>query len=104
MLVASEEATSGSVMAKQLLISPLSNGSSQRRFCSRLPYLPQPAHKLLSHPVFLIGLVGKIWFQEATSAAGQYLKTKASSRKQLERDIFATWPGPPCCRCQAQSS
>jgi hypothetical protein len=104
MLVASEEATSGSVMAKQLLISPLSSGSSQRRFCSKLPYLPQPAHKLLSHSVFIVGLVGKNWFQIATSTASQYFKTKANSRKQLERDIFDTWPGPPCCRCQAQSS
>lgn len=39
MLVASEEATAGSVMAKQLLISPLSSGSSHSRFCSSVPYL-----------------------------------------------------------------
>ncbi len=47
MLVASEEATSGSVMAKQLRISPLSSGSSQRLFCSRLPYLPRQTPTLL---------------------------------------------------------
>ena len=39
MLVASDEATAGSVMAKQLLISPRSRGSSHSRFCSIVPYL-----------------------------------------------------------------
>lgn len=39
MLVASDEATAGSVMAKQLLISPRSRGSSHSRFCSTVPYL-----------------------------------------------------------------
>ena len=39
MFVASEEATAGSVMAKQLLISPLSSGSSHSCFCSVVPYL-----------------------------------------------------------------
>ena len=39
MLVASEEATWGSVMAKQDLILPCSKGSSQRSCCARLPYL-----------------------------------------------------------------
>lgn len=38
-LVASLLATSGSVMAKQLLISPASNGFSHCSFCSLLPYL-----------------------------------------------------------------
>src|SRR6266481_9620426 len=38
MLVASEEATSGSVMQKQERISPASSGFSQRSFCSSLPY------------------------------------------------------------------
>src|SRR5579863_1789779 len=37
MLVASEEATSGSVMQKQERISPASNGLSQRSFCSSVP-------------------------------------------------------------------
>ncbi|MNV90243.1 hypothetical protein D3C71_1846130 [compost metagenome] len=37
MLVASDEATPGSVMAKAERISPRSSGSSQRRFCSSLP-------------------------------------------------------------------
>jgi hypothetical protein len=37
MLVASEEATSGSVMAKAERISPASRGSSHSRFCSSLP-------------------------------------------------------------------
>src|ERR1700735_371515 len=37
MLVASEEATSGSVMQKADLISPSSNGFSQRCFCSSEP-------------------------------------------------------------------
>ena len=37
MLVASEEATSGSVIAKHDRISPLSKGSSQRSFCSGVP-------------------------------------------------------------------
>ena len=36
-LVASDEATPGSVMAKAERISPLSSGSSQVRFCSSLP-------------------------------------------------------------------
>ena len=44
MLVASEEATAGSVMAKQLLISPLSSGSSHSRFCSNVPYLHMAHH------------------------------------------------------------
>ena len=39
MLVASEEATWGSVMAKHDLILPCSKGSSQRSCCARLPYL-----------------------------------------------------------------
>mmetsp|Transcript_6184 Transcript_6184/g.13461 ORF Transcript_6184/g.13461 Transcript_6184/m.13461 type:complete len:211 (+) Transcript_6184:693-1325(+) len=39
MLVASDDATSFSVMAKQLLICPLSRGSSQACCCSLLPYL-----------------------------------------------------------------
>ena len=38
MLVASEEATSGSVMAKQERILPSSSGVNQRSFCSGLPY------------------------------------------------------------------
>ena len=33
----SEPATSGSVMEKQLRISPATNGRSQRAFCSSLP-------------------------------------------------------------------
>ena len=37
MLVASEEATSGSVIAKQERISPASSGLSQRSFCSGVP-------------------------------------------------------------------
>ena len=37
MLVASEEATSGSVMAKEERISPRSSGSSHWRFCAWLP-------------------------------------------------------------------
>ena len=37
MLVASEDATAGSVMAKQLRQSPRSSGSSQRRCCAREP-------------------------------------------------------------------
>lgn len=40
-LVASELATSGSVIAKQDRISPRSRGSSQCFFCSALPYLPR---------------------------------------------------------------
>jgi hypothetical protein len=39
MLVASDEATAGSVMAKQLLISPRKRGSSHCCFCSSVPYL-----------------------------------------------------------------
>src|SRR5215470_8314919 len=38
MFVASEEATAGSVMAKQERISPASSGLSQRSFCSGVPY------------------------------------------------------------------
>jgi hypothetical protein len=37
MFVASEEATSGSVIAKQDRISPSSKGFSQRSFCSSVP-------------------------------------------------------------------
>src|SRR5260370_14815039 len=37
MLVASEEATAGSVIAKQELISPASRGFRQRSFCFGLP-------------------------------------------------------------------
>src|SRR5262252_8645499 len=37
MLVASEEATSGSVMAKQERISPASSGLSHFSFCSAVP-------------------------------------------------------------------
>src|SRR5579864_857767 len=37
-LVASDEATPGSVMAKHERISPSSNGLSQRSFCSGVPY------------------------------------------------------------------
>ena len=37
MLVASEEATSRSVIAKQERISPSSNGLSQRSFCASVP-------------------------------------------------------------------
>ena len=44
MLVASEEATAGSVMAKQLLIWPLSRGSSHSRFCFSVPYLHKAHH------------------------------------------------------------
>ena len=39
MLVASEEATSGSVMPKQERISPAKSGSSHCFFCASLPYL-----------------------------------------------------------------
>src|SRR5215475_2083277 len=38
MFVASDEATSGSVIAKQERISPASSGSSQRVRCSGVPY------------------------------------------------------------------
>ena len=38
MLVASLEATSGSVIEKAERISPASSGSSQRFFCSGVPY------------------------------------------------------------------
>ncbi len=37
MLVASDEATPGSVMPKAERISPRSNGSSHSRFCASLP-------------------------------------------------------------------
>jgi hypothetical protein len=37
MLVASLEATLGSVIAKQLRISPASSGFSQRSWCSGVP-------------------------------------------------------------------
>jgi len=37
MLVASDEATSGSVMQNTERISPASNGVSQRAFCASLP-------------------------------------------------------------------
>jgi hypothetical protein len=37
MLVASEEATRGSVMAKQERIFPSSSGSSHSRFCASVP-------------------------------------------------------------------
>src|SRR6516162_4441420 len=37
MLVASDEATAGSVIAKHERISPASNGLSQRSFCSGVP-------------------------------------------------------------------
>lgn len=37
MLVASEEATPGSVIAKQEAISPRSSGTSHRFCCSRVP-------------------------------------------------------------------
>jgi hypothetical protein len=37
MFVASEEATSGSVIAKQERISPFKSGLSQRSFCSGVP-------------------------------------------------------------------
>jgi hypothetical protein len=37
MFVASEDATSGSVMQNAERIDPSSNGSSQRFFCSSLP-------------------------------------------------------------------
>ena len=36
-LVASEEATAGSVMPKQERISPASSGASQRAFCASVP-------------------------------------------------------------------
>ena len=39
MFVASEEATAGSVIAKQLLIWPHSRGSSHCFFCFTVPYL-----------------------------------------------------------------
>ena len=39
MFVASDEATAGSVMAKQLLIWPSSRGSSHCFFCLAVPYL-----------------------------------------------------------------
>ena len=39
MLVASDEATFGSVIPKADLISPASNGSSHSLFCSSVPYL-----------------------------------------------------------------
>ena len=39
MFVASEDATAGSVMAKQLLIWPSSRGSSHCLFCFAVPYL-----------------------------------------------------------------
>lgn len=42
MFVASDEATAGSVMAKQLLIWPSSRGSSHCFFCLAVPYL-QPS-------------------------------------------------------------
>ena len=38
MFVASDEATSGSVIAKQERISPARSGSSHRAFCSGVPY------------------------------------------------------------------
>ena len=37
MLVASDDATSGSVIAKAERISPASSGSSHARFCSSVP-------------------------------------------------------------------
>ena len=44
MLVASDEATSGSVIAKQERISPASSGSSHRRFCSRRAVADEHLH------------------------------------------------------------
>ena len=57
MLVASEEATWGSVMAKHDLILPCSKGSSQRSCCARLPYLDSTCkHKRISTRVICCDL------------------------------------------------
>ena len=98
MLVASLEATAGSVMPKADRISPSSSGLSQRSFCSSVP--SRCSSSML--PV---------------SGAEQFIASGASSRLQPEisaRAAYSSWVRPdssgrkrfhsPCSRASAFSS
>ena len=72
MLVASEEATSGSVIAKQDRMLPRSSGSSHSRCCSAVPYRARtsmfPVTSLGHYSLYIkhvsLSLRGKQYLQE----------------------------------------
>src|SRR4051794_39298833 len=71
MLVASEEATSGSVMQKAERMVPSSRGMSQRSFCSFEPYLTSTSMLPVSGALQL-NTSGAIEDQPMISASGAY--------------------------------
>ncbi len=71
MLVASEEATSGSVIANALRISPSSSGRSHCSFCSGVPNWVSTSMLPVSGAEQLIAS-GPMWLRPEISASGAY--------------------------------
>ena len=69
MLVASELATSGSVMMNAELISPSSSGSSQRSFCSGVPNRVRTSMLPVSGAAQLVASEA-MWLRPMISASG----------------------------------
>jgi len=74
MLVASEEATSGSVMQNTERISPASSGVSQRAFCSSEPYF-QSTSMLPVSGALQLKTSGAMKLRPICSASGAYSST-----------------------------
>ncbi len=74
MLVASEEATSGSVIAKDERISPASSGVSQRSFCSGVPNIVSTSMLPVSGAEQLIAAGASRPWWPVISASGAYCR------------------------------
>ncbi len=87
MLVASEEATSGSVIANADRISPSSSGCSHLAFCSAVPNMCRTSMLPVSGAAQLIAS-GAMWMERpVSSASGAYsrlVKPEMSGRKRFQ--------------------
>src|SRR5258707_14479059 len=88
MLVASEEATAGSVIAKHDRISPASSGFSQRSFCSGVPYRSMTSMLRVSGAEQL-KTSGAMWLRPMISHSGAYSRLVSPAPRSLAgRNMF----------------
>mmetsp|Transcript_2769 Transcript_2769/g.9347 ORF Transcript_2769/g.9347 Transcript_2769/m.9347 type:complete len:207 (-) Transcript_2769:1312-1932(-) len=87
MLVASDEATSGSVIAKQERISPASRGSSHRAFCSAVPNMCKTSMLPVSGALQLksSGAQRQRPISSASVAYSRFVSPDSSGRKRFHR-------------------
>src|SRR5690554_8208709 len=90
-LVASEEATSGSVIQNAERISPASNGFSHFSCCSGLPYISSTSMLPLSGALQL-NTSGARKERPVSSASGAYSKVlKRSEERRVGKECTGRW-------------